>query len=398
MNAKSAARHPETLALHGGLYRADPITGSVAPPIYLTTSYLYRDSEHARRLFALEEIGYTYTRTSNPTREFLERRVAALEGGVAALAVATGIAASLYAILNLARGGDNIVISQDVAGGRNSGLLASLRQLGIEVRLVDADDPRAFASATDERTRAFYAESLSIPGLRLFPIAETARLGREAGVPLLIDNTALPLTCRPLELGAAIAIYSAAEYLGGHGATDGGLIVDGGAFPWEAHAARFPTLTEPDESYHGAVWTDVVKKWNAAPFIPRTRADLLRDLGAAINPLAVFQLLQGVETLPLRIRRHNANARRAAGFLAEHKAVSGLAAGHGALIAFDLPSIEAAKRFIGALWLFRVSKAYGDVRSTVVAPAPLGKRVLLAIGLEHEDDLLADLEQALFKV
>lgn len=373
MTTKSGNRHPETLALHGGLFRADPVTGAVAPPIYLTTSYQFRDSEHARRLFALEELGYTYTRTINPTREILERRVAALEGGVAALALATGIAASLYALLNLTWAGDNVIISADVADGRNAGLLASLRQFGIEVRLADPEKPETFLALTDDRTRAYYAESLGVPGLHLFPIAEVAQLGLSAGVPLIIDNTALPLTCRPLDLGAAVMVYSAAEYLGGHATTAGGLIVDGGKFPWAEHAARFP---------------------NATPFVPRTRAHLLRDFGAAINPMAVFQLIQGVETLPLRIRRHSANARRASAYLAEHPKVSGLAAGHGALIAFDLSSAEAVRCFVDALWLFRVSKAYGDVRSTVVAPQT-GKRVLLSIGLEHEDDILADLEQAL---
>ncbi len=396
MTAKTANRHPETLALHGGVFRSDPVTGAVVPPIYLTTSYQFRDSEHARRLFALEELGYTYTRTINPTREVLERRVAALEGGFAALALATGIAASLYSLLNLAWTGDNVVISADVAGGRNAGIVSSMRQFGIEVRLADPEKPETFIALTDERTRAYYAESLSVPGLQHFPIARVAQSGLSAGVPLIIDNTALPLTCRPLDLGAAIVIYSAAEYLGGHAATTGGLIVDSGKFPWPEHAARFPSLTEADDSYHGVVWTEVVKKWNAMPFVPRTRAHLLRDLGAAINPMAVFQLIQGIETLPLRIRRHNSNARRTASYLAEHPKVSALSAGNGALIGFDLPSAEAVSRFVDALWLFRVSKAYGDVRSTVVAPVT-GNRVLLPIGLEHEDDILSDLEQALAK-
>ena len=396
MTAKTANRHPETLALHGGVFRSDPVSGAVAPPIYLTTSYQFRDSEHARRLFALEELGYTYTRTINPTREVLERRVAALEEGFAALALATGIAASLYSLLNLAWTGDNVVISADVAGGRNAGIVSSLRQFGIEVRLADPEKPETFVAATDDRTRAYYAESLSVPELRLFPIAEVARSGLKAGIPLIIDNTALPLTCRPLEQSAAVVVYSAAEYLGGHATTAGGLIIDSGKFPWAKHAARFPSLTEPDDSYHGVIWTEVVKKWNATPFVPRTRAHLLRDLGAAINPMAVFQLIQGVETLPLRIRRHNSNAQSTASYLAEHPKVSALSAGNGALTGFDLPSAEAASRFVAALWLFRVSKAYGDVRSTVVAPVT-GNRVLLSIGLEHDDDILADLQQALAK-
>ena len=247
MTAKTSNRHPETLALHGGVFRSDPVTGAVAPPIYLTTSYQFRDSEHARRLFALEELGYTYTRTINPTREVLERRVAALEGGFAALALATGIAASLYSLLNLVRAGDNVIVSADVAGGRNVGLLSSLRQFGIEVRLAEPGKPETFVALADDRTRAYYAESLSVPGLRLFPVAEVAQSGLKIGVPLIIDNTALPVTCRPLEQGAAVVIYSAAEYLDGHATTTGGLIVDGSKFPWAEHAARFPSLTEPDE-------------------------------------------------------------------------------------------------------------------------------------------------------
>ena len=387
---------PETLAVHGGPFRADPVTGAIAAPIYLTTSYQFRDSEHARRVFGLEELGYTYTRTVNPTREFLERRVAALEGGVSALALATGKAASLYSILNLANAGDNAVIAADVAGDRNKGLLAALRQLGVEVRLANPDEAGSFGRLTDERTRAYYAESLNVPQLRPFPIAATAETARRKGVPLIVDNTALPLSCRPFELGAALVIYSAAEYLGGHGAADGGLIIDSGNFSWEEHAARFPSLTAPDDSYHGVVWTELMKKWNAPAFVPRTRAHLLRDLGAAINPLAVFQIIQGVETLPLRLQRQSANAAKAAALLAAHPKVSRLATGS-ALIAFDLADECAAACFKEGLWLFETTGTYGGVRSAVV-PAPAPNRVLLSIGLEHPDDILRNLEQALAAV
>jgi len=384
-------RHAETLALHGGPYRSDPATGAVAPPIFLTTSYQFRDSEHARRLFYLEELGYTYTRTSNPGREVLERRIAVLEGGSAALAVAAGSAATIYALLNLAEAGDNVVVSNDVARGRNSGILTALRQFGIEIRLAD---PAGFADATDRFTRAYFGESLSVPALKPFPIAEVAAIGHRAGIPLFVDNSALPLTCRPLDLGATVVIYSAGEYLGGHGTTEGGLIIDGGTFPWEAHAERFPTLTRPDESYHGAVWVDVVKKWGASPFIARARGRFLRDFGGAISPLNVFQLIQGVETLPLRMRYHLANAGRAAAFLEGHAKVSDLAAGQGALIAFDLPDEGAAARFVEGLSLFLRTEEYGNSRSAVVGPTQT-RRVLLSIGLEHEDDILADLAQAL---
>ena len=310
MTAKTANRHPETLALHGGLFRSDPVTGACR--IYLTTSYQFRDSEHARV--------FLHSRNSaTPTHHQSDARSSgAARGGAGGRRgrprAGTGTAASLYALLNLAWAGDNVIISADVASGRNAGLLASLRQLGIDASR-HSRKAGTFLALTDDRTRAYYAESLSVPELRLFPIAEVAQSGLKAGIPLIIDNTALPLTCRPLDLGAAIVVYSAAEYLGGHATTAGGLIVDSGKFPWAEHAARFPSLTEPDDSYHGVIWTEVVKKWNAAPFVPRTRAHLLRDFGAAINPMAVFQLIQGIETLPLRIRRHNANARRIAAYL-----------------------------------------------------------------------------------
>lgn len=379
---------PETLALHGG-FRADPATAAVAPPIYFTSSYLFESSEYARRLFYLEEIGYTYTRTSSPSREVLERRVAALEGGKAALALASGAAASTNALLSLVQGGDNVVLAAEVAQGRNAALVTTLRRLNIEVRL--ADSPGRFTVLTDSRTRAWYAESLNVPSLRRFPIGEVAARGRALGVPLIVDNTALPLTCRPFDDGAAVVVYSATEFLGGHGTTNGGLIVDGGNFSWDN--GRLPTLSEPNPSYHGTVWTEVVKKWNASPLIAHTRGGLLRDFGAAISPMNVFQLVQGVETLPLRVRTHNANAARVATFLEGHKAVANLSVG-GALVAFDVAD---GARFTDALELFIHAAEYGDARSTVVAPAPAPNRVLLSVGLEHPDDIIADLEQALAK-
>jgi|AGTN01.1.fsa_nt_gi O-acetylhomoserine sulfhydrylase len=384
------ARRPETLALHGGAFRADPATGAVAPPIYLTTSYQFRDAEHARRLFALEELGYTYTRTSNPGREVLERRVAALEGGAAALALSDGANASVCALLNLAVAGDNLVVAAEVAEGPNAGLLTALGRLGIGIRLA-APTAEAFRRATDAGTRAYYAESLAIPSLRRFPIAAVAGAGRAAGVPLLVDNSALPLTCRPFEEGAAVAIYSGAGFLGGHGTTDGGVIVDSGTFPWEEHAERLPSLHQPDPSYHGTVWVQVVKQWGASPFVARTRARHLRDFGGTISPLNVFHLIQGVETLPLRVRRHNANAMRVAAFLNAHPWVSAVAAGQGALLAFDLPGTTA--RFARDLKLFHRSGTFGEVRSTVVAAR--NRRIVLSIGLEHPDDIAADLAQAM---
>jgi O-acetylhomoserine (thiol)-lyase len=389
------ARHLETLALHGGSFRADPTTGSVAPPIHLTTSFQFRDTEHARRLFGLEEVGYTYTRTINPSREVLERRLAALEGGVAALAVASGAAAILYALLSLAATGDNLVVSADLATGRNAGLLLTLRRFAIEVRLADPADPAAFVRASDDRTRAWFAESLGWPDLRPFPIADVAAQARVAGIPLLIENSATPLSLRPLALGAAVVTYSASEFIGGHGVAIGGIIIDGGGFDWEEAGARLPTLNTPDPSYHGIVWSQVVKQWKASPLIARARGGLLRDFGGAISPLVVFQLIQGLETLPLRIRHHVANAEQIAVRLAAHPKVSNLQGGIGGLIAFDLPSPTEAARFIDALVLFGRSSSFGDARSAVVLPALAPSRIVLSIGLEHLDDIEADLVQAL---
>jgi len=392
------ARHLETLALHGGSFRADPTTGSVAPPIHFTTSFQFRDTEHARRLFGLEEVGYTYTRTVNPSREVLERRLAALEGGVAALAVASGTAATLYALLTLTATGDNLVVSADLATGRNAELLRTLRRFSIDVRLADPTDPAAFARASDSRTRAWFAESLGLPDLRPFPIAAVATLARAAGIPLLIDNSATPLSLRPLALGAAVTIYSASEFIGGHGVALGGVIIDGGGFDWEAAGARLPTLNHPDPSYHGTVWSQVVKQWKASPLIARARGGLLRDFGGTISPLIVFQLIQGLETLPLRIRHHVANAERIAALLTAHPKVSGVSAGIGGLIAFDLPGPAETTRFIDALALLGRSSSYGDARSAVVLPGLAPGRIVLSIGLEHPDDIEADLRQALERV
>lgn len=379
----------ETLALHGGSHRADPATGAVAPPIYFTTSYQFHSAEQARRVFALEELGYTYTRTINPGREVLERRMAALEGGAAALALSNGASAALYALLNLAVAGDNLVVAAATAEGPSAGTLTALGRLGVEIRLAEPS-PEAFRRATDRRTRAYYAESLAVPSLRRFPIAAVAEAGRVLGVPLLVDNSALPLTCRPLAEGAAVSLYSAAGYLGGHGTTDGGVIIDSATFPWEAHAERLPSLTRPDPCYHGAVWVEVVRKWNASPFIARTRARYLRDFGGAISPMDVFQLIQGVETLPLRIRRHNANATLVRDFLAGHPRARQVEGGPGALVAFTPAD---APGFARALGLILSTGTYGDARSTVAGMS--SGRVLLSVGLEHADDILADLDQAL---
>jgi len=421
--------HPQTLALHAG-WRADPATGAVAPPIYQTTSYQFRDTEHAANLFALKELGNIYTRIGNPTTNILETRLAALEGGVAALAVSSGQAASAFSIQNLARAGDNIVSSTDLYGGTWNLFANTLRDMGIETRFVDPADPEAFARATDDRTRAYYAETLPNPKLTVFPIGEVAAIGREFGIPLIMDNTAAPLICRPLDHGAAIVVYSTTKYIGGHGTSIGGIIIDGGKFDWEAHPARQPLLNTPDPSYHGAVWTQAVKPMGPVAYIIRARVILLRDLGSALSPFNAFQTLQGVETLPLRIYEHCRNAQAVADWLASRPEVTSvihpsrqggsareraekyLVGGYGGLVGFELAGgARAGRRFIDGLKLFYHVANIGDARSLAIHPASTTHSQLsdeerlatgvsagyvrLSVGLEHIDDILADLDQAL---
>lgn len=296
-------RNVETLALHGGSYRTDPATGAVAVPIYQTTSFQFENTDHASRLFALEQLGPIYTRIGNPTQEAFETRLAALEGGVAALAVASGQTASAFSIFNIAQAGDNIVSSTDLYGGTWTLLSQTLKQFGIETRFVDPSDPENFRRATDAKTRAYFGETLPNPKLNVFPIKEVADIGRSLGVPLILDNTASPLIARPFEHGAAVVVYSTTKYIGGHGTAIGGAIVDGGNFDWAAHAERFPLLNKPDEAYHGAIWTEAAKPLGPIAYILRARVKLLRDLGASIAPQNAFQFIQGLETLPLRIRQ-----------------------------------------------------------------------------------------------
>jgi O-acetylhomoserine (thiol)-lyase len=376
--------NPQTLALHGG-HRADPLTGATAAPIYFTTSYHYPSAEYARSLFDLEVIGYTYTRTSNPSREVLERRLALIEGGKAALAMASGAAAVGDALLALTQTGDNIVFWRQTLDGAGRELAIQLRRFGIEARA--AGPVEEFVAATDARTRLWFAESLDIPSLERFPIAAVAAAGRDLGVPLAIDNSSLPFLVRPVEEGAAVVVTAAAGWLTGQNASIGGVLVDAGTFSWESD--RFPTLHAPDPSYHGVVWTELVKKWNASPLIARARGGILRDLGAAISPMAVFQILQGLETLPLRMRAHAGNAAAVAALLASRPEVSGLKA-EGGLVAFDLPD---AQKFIGALALFRREVELGGLRSSAAVLAD--GRILISVGVEHADDLLADLAAAL---
>ena len=422
-------QHPETLALHAG-WRRDPATKAVAVPIYQTTSYQFDDSAHASRLFGLEELGNIYTRIMNPTTDVLEQRVAALEGGVAALAVASGQAASAMAVQNLAVAGDNIVSSTALYGGTWNLFANTLKDQGIEVRFVDPADPEAFLRASDERTRAWYAETLPNPKLEVFPIAEVAALGRPLGIPLIMDNTAAPTLVRPFEHGAAVEVLSTTKFLGGHGTSIGGIIVDGGNFDWAAHPARQPALHRPDPSYHGAVWAEAAKPLGPIAYVLKARVTLLRDLGAAMSPFNAFLTLQGIETLPLRMREHSRNAETVADFLAGRpevarvihpKHLKGEAAarttkyltrGHGGLLGFELAGgVEAGRRFIDALRLVYHVANIGDARSLAIHPASTTHSQLaaedqlatgvspgyvrLSIGLEHPEDILADLTQAL---
>jgi O-acetylhomoserine (thiol)-lyase len=426
------SKHPETLALHAG-FRRDEATTAVAVPIYQTTSYQFNDTQHAENLFALKELGNIYTRIMNPTADVLEKRLAALEGGVAALALGSGQAASTFAVLNLAQAGDNFVSSTDIYGGTWNLFANTLASLGIEVRFVDPSDPENFRRATDDKTRCYYAETLPNPKLNVFPIKEVADIGREIGVPLIVDNTAAPVICRPFDHGAAVVMYSTTKYIGGHGTSIGGVLIDGGNFDWEKHGDRFPTLNQPDPSYHGAVWTEAVKPLGPIAYIIRARVILLRDLGSSMSPFNAFQFIQGIETLPLRMRVHCDNAIKVADFLAKHpkvqrvifpglqdgelrrRADTYLSGGLGGLVGFELKEgREAGKKFIESLEMFYHVANIGDARSLAIHPATTTHSQLspedqaatgvsdgyvrLSIGIEHADDILADLEQALDKV
>jgi O-acetylhomoserine (thiol)-lyase len=422
---------PETIVLHAG-YRAEPTTGSVAVPLYQTTSYQFRDTQHAADLFALKELGNIYTRLMNPTNDVLEQRVAALEGGAAAVALASGQAASTFSILNIAQAGDNIVSSTDLYGGTWNLFANTFKQMGIEVRFADPADPENFRRLADDKTRAFYAETLPNPKLQVFPIREVADIGDDLGIPLIVDNTAAPVICKPIEHGASIVMYSTTKFIAGHGTSVGGIVVDSGKFDWEKHAKRFPLLNEPDPSYHGAVWTEAVKPIGPVAYAIKLRCTLLRDVGAAASPFNSFQTIQGMETLPLRMERHCENAIKVADFLASHPKVTKvihpskqdgearrradkyLKGGLGSLMGFELAGGKnAGEKFINSLELFYHVANIGDTRSLAIHPATTTHSQLseedrlssgvtdgyvrLSIGIEHIDDILADLTQALDK-
>ncbi|MCH1569673.1 MAG: PLP-dependent transferase [Alphaproteobacteria bacterium] len=423
----------ETVLLHAG-WRADETTGSVAVPIHQTTSYQFDSTEHAASLFALSELGNIYTRIMNPTNDVLEQRITALEGGAASLAVASGQTASTMAIQNIARAGDNIVSSTNLYGGTWNLFANTMKDMGIEVRFVDPADPQNFANAIDNKTRAFYAETLPNPKLEVFPIQAVADIGRAHGIPLIVDNTAAPILCRPFDHGAAIIVYSATKYIGGHGTSVGGLIVDSGNFDWEAAGAeRQPLLNSPDPSYHGAVWVEAVKPLGPIAYILKARTTLLRDLGGAMSPMNAFQFLQGMETLALRMRAHCENATAVAAWLSKQKGVTKVIhpslmegeaktradavmnGGYGALMGFELEGgVEAGKKFIDNLELLYHVANIGDARSLAIHPASTTHSQLseedqaasgvtpgyvrLSIGIEHVDDIIGDIEQALNKV
>jgi O-acetylhomoserine (thiol)-lyase len=424
------SKNPETIVLHAGTYRADPATTAVAVPIYQTTSYQFHSTEHAANLFALKELGNVYTRIMNPTQAVLEERIAALEGGVAALALASGQSASLIAVQNICHAGDNFVCSTDIYGGTWNLFQNTLGTMGIECRFVDPADPDNFRRASDSKTRCYYGETLPNPKLSVFPIAEVAKIGRELGIPLIMDNTACPILCQPIKHGAAVTMHSTTKYIGGHGTSIGGIIVDGGNFDWEKHADRFPMLNKPDPSYHGAVWTQAVKPLGPVAYILKARVTLLRDVGAAMSPFNAFMFVQGLETLPLRIRQHCANTDAVADYLSKHPKVTRvifpglmegepkrradtyLKGGYGGLLGFELRGgRDSGRKFIDTLKMFYHVANIGDARSLAIHPATTTHSQLtpeeqlktgvtdgyirLSIGIEHPDDIISDLGQAL---
>ncbi len=424
-----------TKSLHAG-QKPDPTTGSRAVPIYQTTSYQFRDTEHAANLFGLKELGNIYTRIMNPTTDVLEQRLAALEGGSGALAHSSGQAAITASILNLAGAGDHIVSVSQLYGGTYNLFHYTLPKLGIQVSFVDGDDPENFRKAVKSNTKAFYGEGLGNPRLNIFPFAEVGRIAKEVGVPLIVDNTALsPYLNRPFEHGANIVVHSATKHIGGHGTSIGGIVVDGGNFDWGN--GKFPGFTEPDMSYHGLPHWEAFKAFAPAgganiAFIMKMRLQFLRDVGSCLSPFNAFLLLQGLETLHLRMERHCANAMKVAQFLEAHPKVKWtnypglksskyhdlakkyLTNGYGALVGFGLKSgLDGGRKFIDSLVLHSHVANIGDARSLAIHPASTTHSQLsaaerdsagvtddyvrLSVGIEDIEDILADLEQALAK-
>ncbi len=418
--------HFDTLAIHGG-HGGDPATHARAVPIYQTTSYLFDSTEHAGKLFALQEFGNIYTRINNPTTDVLEQRLAALEGGAAALAVASGQAAVVYSILNLARTGDHIVSSNSLYGGTYNVFAHTLKRFGVDVTLVDFNDPAAVARAIRPNTKAIFAETIGNPKIDVLDLERYAALAHEHGLPLIVDNTlATPYLLRPIDYGADIVVHSATKFIGGHGTAIGGVIVDGGKFDW-GNNPRFTEFVDPDPSYHGLQYAPV---FGNVAYILKARVQLLRDVGAALSPFNAWLLLQGLETLGLRVERHSSNALAVAQFLEAHSKVASVAypglpgdpayarakkylnGGFGAILTFRVKGdASEAKRVIDRLKLFSLLANVGDAKSLVIHPASTTHAQLtpeeqlqsnvdestirLSVGIEDKRDIIADLEQAL---
>jgi O-acetylhomoserine (thiol)-lyase len=416
----------DTLQVHAG-QQVDPTTGSRAVPIYQTTSYVFNDADHAANLFALKESGNIYTRIMNPTSDVFEQRVAALEGGVGALAVSSGSAAITYSILNIAGAGDEIVAASTLYGGTYNLFSATLPKLGINTIFVNPDEPENFRKAINDKTKALYIETIGNPGINLVDIEKVADIAHENGIPLIVDNTfGTPYLIRPIEFGADIVVHSATKFIGGHGTSIGGIIVDGGKFDW-SKSGKFPGFTEPDLSYHGIRYYEAL---GAVAYILKARVQLLRDTGAAISPFNSFLFLQGLETLSLRIERHVSNTRKIVEFLKNHPLVSWvnypelegnkyqelakkyLPKGAGSIFTFGIKGgLEAGRTFINSLELFSLLANVADAKSLVIHPASTTHAQLseeaqltagvtpdmirLSIGIEDANDLIFDLNQAL---
>ncbi len=416
----------ETQQIHAGA-APDPTTNARATPIYKTTSYVFNSADHAKNLFALAEFGNIYTRINNPTQAVIEERIAALEGGTAALATASGSAAITYAVLNIAGAGDHIVSSSSIYGGTYNLFKYTLAKLGIETTFVEnQDDEEEWKAAVRPNTKLFFAETIGNPRINILDIEKVAEVAHCADLPLIVDNTiATPYLIRPFEFGADLVVHSATKFLGGHGTVIAGVIVDGGRFPWSQHVDKFPGLTEPDPSYHGASYTQALG--DGIAFVIKARVQLLRDTGAALSPDSAFALIQGVETLSLRIERHVENAQGIAEWLEAHPDVasvnySGLPSspwfeiagkyapkGVGAVLSFELKGgVDAGRALVENVKLFSHLANIGDVRSLIIHPASTTHSQLtpeqqlttgvtpglvrLSVGLEHIDDLTADLE------
>lgn len=417
----------ETLSIHYG-YETDPTTKSVATPIYQTVAYEFDNAQHGADLFNLEVPGNIYTRIMNPTNDVLEQRMAALEGGIAGLVVSAGSAAINYAILTLAEAGDNIISTPQLYGGSYTLFAHMLPKQGIEVRFAKDDSPESLAELIDENTKAVYCESIGNPAGNIVDIERIADLAHAQGVPVIVDNTvATPVLCKPIQFGADIVVHSLTKYVGGHGTTLGGVIVDSGKFPWAQHKDRFPVFNQPEPSYHGVVYTEA---FGDAAFIGRARTVPLRNTGSALSPMNAFMLIQGLETLPLRMERHTENALKVAEYLKKHDQVSWvsyaglpdspyyplaekyMAGKPSAILSFGLKDgYEAGVRFYDSLKIFKRLVNIGDAKSLACHPASTTHRQLseeeqhqagvspemirLSVGIEHIDDILADLEQAL---